>query len=200
MAPAVILPTLGSYIGRRFGGPGAGTLVGGLVGGVGGLALREKMNDPTAMPQTTSQGFPYTPSYAMDPTTEDIPEWALQGAQALKQAGILDVLFKKTAEGVTDFVTEGIPGYIPVQHAYKGTRAGGIGHGLAQGGKAFLGLAGGGIPGALLGAGVGRGIQHLTGRKLNMPLVNLPLDEILSALGGSIGAVKGLRYATGAGH
>jgi hypothetical protein len=200
MAPAVMLPTIGAALGGRLArgaGANTGRLIGGLVGGVGGLAIRENMSPRSAPAYDVPVSVP---TYTVDPTTEDIPAWALEGARILKQAGILDRLFTKTAEGALDFVTEGIPGYIPAQEAVRGTRAHGLGHGLAQGGKAFLGLAAGSVPGALLGAGVGKGIERLTGRGKNIPLVNLSLSELLGGLGGSIGAVKGFRYATGVGH
>jgi hypothetical protein len=128
---------------------------------------------------------------------ENIPAWALQGAHVLKQAGVLNVLFEKRAEGMRDFLTEPIPGYLPVEAAVKDTKRHGLLHGLGTGGKAFAGLGLGGVLGTALGAGAGYGLKRLTGRDPNIPLVNLPLSQILAGLGGSIGAVKGYRRFTG---
>lgn len=185
LAPAVVLPALGQYIGKRLGGD-PGQLIGGITGGLSGQLLREQL----AQRQRAPEPAPQQVQYVIDPTTEDIPAWALQGAHVLKQAGWLD------------YVLGEVPGALPVQRAYQGYKQHGLLHGLGQGAKAFGGMTLGGVPGALLGMGVGKGIEHLTGHKggLNVPLINIKLHELLGGLGGTIGAVKGLQALTGEGH
>jgi hypothetical protein len=200
LAPAIALPALGAYLGSRIGGPSGaqrgGALAGSLVGGVGGLAVREKM--PHDLSEHVHVGNE-PPMPDMDPTMEDVPAWALEGARVLKQAGILAHLFEKRAGFDPDVVIGEVPGAAPFQRGYEGWKAHGPKHGLGQAGKAFAGMTLGGVPGALLGVGAGKAIQSLTGRRGNVPLVNLPLDDILGGLGGSIGALKGLRHFTGGG-
>jgi len=215
LAPTVVLPVLGAALGGRLGGDrfaGAGRVIGGVGGGLGGLALREHAL-PTPVPGGPRDAAPlpeeaplqlYQPpdvGYTIDDTMDDIPSWAYEGARALKAAGFIDLVLgnKKTAESPMDFVLGEVPGALPFQKGYQGYKRHGFGHGAAQAGKSFLGMAAGGVPGALLGMGVGKGIERLTGHKggLNVPGVNLNLSDILAGLGGSIGAVKGSRAFTG---
>lgn len=215
LAPTVVLPVLGAALGGALPGrmKGFGRVLGGTAGGLGGLALREHAmptpvpGGPRDVPDAAPQAAPlqlYMPpdvGYTIDDTLEDIPQWALEGARTLKNAGFLDWVLEreKTAEGSADFILGEVPGALPLQEGYKGYRRHGLGHGAAQAGKSFLGMAAGGVPGALLGMGVGKGIERLTGHKggLNVPGVNLSLSDILTGLGGSIGAVKGSRLFTG---
>ena len=215
LAPTVILPVLGAALGGLLPGrlQGVGRVVGGVGGGLGGLALREHAL-PTPVPggprETPEYAAPplqlYAPpnvGYAIDDTMEDIPSWALEGARALKQAGFLDwALGREKTAGKWDFVLGEVPGVLPFVEGRKGYKQHGLGHGLARGGKSFLGMTAGAVPGALLGMGVGKGIERLTGHRggLNIPGININLSDILTGLGGSIGAVKGSRIFTGMGH
>ncbi len=188
--PAVAAPALGAYLGQRWGGGSDfGRLVGGVTGGIAGQYVREELPRWRETLAPTPQR-----SYQMDTTSQDLPAWAVQGAQFMQPA-------MKTS-GLGDWILGEVPGASPVQRGYEGYKQKGLAHGLAQGGKAFLGMAGGGVPGALLGTGLGMGIEHLTGHPggLNVPLVNIKLHELLAGLGGTIGATKGLQYATGQGH
>jgi len=219
LAPTVVLPVIGTVLGGAIGkqvGPRAanlGRVLGGTGGGLGGLAMREHAL-PTPVPGGPRDVPPPAPAeapiqlymppdvgYTIDANTEDIPAWALEGARALKQAGVIDWILgrDKLAGGNLDFALAEVPGALPAHQAYEEYQRRGLGAAAAQGGKSFLGMAAGGIPGALLGAGVGKGIERLTGHKggLNVPLVNLNLSDILAGLGGSIGAVKGSRAFTG---
>ncbi len=218
LAPTVLLPLAGMALGGRAGSfrgapyANAGRFIGGASGALGGLALREHAL-PTPIPGGTRGISPmptndplqlYQPDeigYAIDDTMENIPHWAYEGARSLKAAGFLDWVLgrEKTAEGAADFILGEVPGALPFQQGRQAYKRHGLGHGFAQGGKSFLGMAAGGVPSALLGLGVGKGIERLTGHKggLNVPGVNLSLSEILAGLGGSIGAVKGSRAFTG---
>lgn len=195
--PSVAAPALGGYLGRALThGSDVGTLLGGITGGVAGQYYREEL------PKWRGQqsGIPAGAPYAIDPSTENIPPWALQGAQLLQPA--MNQSGSKTS-GALDWILGEVPGGNVVQRGIKGFREGGLGRGLGQAGKAFAGMTGGGVPGALLGLGLGKGIEHLTGHGstgVNIPLVNIKLHELLAGLGGTVGATKGLQYMTGQGH
>lgn len=184
--PAVAAPAIGAYLGGRWGGGSdIGRLVGGVTGGIAGQYVREEL------PRWRESLAPQQNPYAMDQTSQDLPAWAVQGAQFMQPA------MKTSSLG--DWILGEVPGGNVAQKGYQGYKEKGLGHGLAQGGKAFLGMAGGGVPGALLGTGLGMGIEHLTGHPqgLNVPLVNIKLHELLAGLGGTIGATKGMQHMTG---
>lgn len=176
--PAVAGPALGGFAGRAVGlkypaiGADLGALVGGISGGVGGQLARETIEH---------QGPPPGAPYAIDSTINDIPPWALQGAN------ILAPLLKQS--GAMDWVLGEVPGGNVAQAA----AAAPAGQRLQHAGRAFAGVAGGGVPGALLGLGAGKAIEALTG-PVNVPLANMPLHELLAGLGGTIGATKGFRH------
>lgn len=179
--PAVAGPAFGGFAGRALGakypavGAEMGALLGGVTGGVGGQLARE-----TIEKQAPPPGAPY----AIDSTMNDIPPWALQGASILapllKQSGAMDWVLGEVPGGNIAQAAAAAPGGQRLQHA----------------GRAFLGAAGGGVPGALLGLGAGKAIEHLLHRPegLNVPLANIPLHELLAGLGGTIGATKGFRH------
>lgn len=175
--PAVAGPAVGSFAGRAIGskfptiGPEVGTLIGGISGGVGGQLIKEKVEDTQVPP-----GAPY----ALDPTDQDIPAWALQGAQ------LMQPLLKQSS--VSDWILGEVPGGNVVQR--------GLSQGPGGAARAFTGMTLGGVPGALLGLGAGKGLEHLLGHPegLNVPLVNIKLHELLGGLGGTIGATKGLQH------
>jgi len=172
--PAVAGPAIGGFAGRAIGakypaiGPEVGALIGGISGGVGGQLVKEKVEDTQVPP-----GAPY----ALDPTATDIPMWALQGAQLLqphlKQGNAMDWILGE------------VPGANVVQRGMSG--------GMGQAARAFAGMSGGGVAGGLAGLGLGKAIEGFTG-PVNVPLVNLPLHELLAGIGGSVGATKGLRH------
>lgn len=172
--PAVAGPAIGGFAGRALGsrypmlGTELGALIGGVSGGVGGKLLEEKYKDHQVPP-----GAPY----AVDPTSDDIPAWALQGAHMLQP-------HMKSASAM-DWVLGEIPGASVAQRGMRG--------GLGEAGRAFAGMSGGGVAGGLAGLGVGKALEHFTG-PVNVPLVNLPLHELLAGIGGSVGATKGLRH------
>lgn len=179
--PAVAGPALGGYAGRAVGarlpviGPELGMLLGGISGGVSGKLLEEQIKNNAVPPGTP---------YAIDSTSADIPSWALQGAQMLQP-----VLKQSSA---MDWVLGEVPGGNVVQRGVSG--------GLGQAGRAFAGSALGGVPGALLGLGVGKGIEHFTG-PINVPGLRIPLHELLAGVGGTVGATKGLQQlAPESGH
>ena len=179
--PMVAAPAVGGYAGRAIGaryptiGPELGALIGGVGGGVGGQLLRERVENSSIPP-----GAPY----AIDPTSADIPSWALQGAQMLQP-----VLKQSNA---MDWVLGEIPGGNVVQRGVTG--------GPGQAARAFAGSALGGVPGALLGLGAGKAIEHFTG-PVNVPGLRIPLHELLAGVGGTVGATKGLqRLAPEQGH
>jgi outer membrane lipoprotein SlyB len=179
--PMVAAPAVGGYAGRAIGarypgiGPELGALIGGVSGGVGGQLIRERVENNNVPP-----GAPY----ALDPTSADIPPWALQGAQMLQP-----VLKQSSA---MDWVLGEIPGGNVAQRGVTG--------GPGQAARAFAGSALGGVPGALLGLGVGKGIEHFTG-PINVPGLRIPLHELLAGLGGTVGATKGLQhFAPESGH
>lgn len=178
--PKAVGPVVGGLAGRAIGkqypalGTEMGTILGGMGGNIGGLLLEEKMeaaNNPQVPP-----GAPY----AMDPSSNDIPAWALQGAQMLSP-------HMKTS-GAMDWVLGEVPGASVVQRGMRSHNGG-----LGEAGRAFAGLSGGGVAGGLAGLGVGKALEHFTG-PVNVPLVNLPLHELLAGIGGSVGATKGLRH------
>jgi len=94
---------MGKQIGG-YGAIGAGRFLGGIGGGLGGLALREH-----ALPTPTPGGERVDPEdliqrdgpplelyrppgtgYTIDDSVYDIPAWARRGAQVLKEAGLLN--------------------------------------------------------------------------------------------------------------
>ena len=178
--PAVAAPAVGGFVGRAIGsrypgvGPELGALIGGIGGGVSGQMIREKIeNVPPGAP------------YAIDPTADDIPSWALQGARMLQPT--------MKQGSAMDWILGEVPGGNVVQRGITG--------GPGQAARAFAGSALGGVPGALLGLGVGKGIEHVLGRQINVPGVRIPLHELLAGIGGTVGATKGLQnLAPESGH
>jgi len=181
LLPAIALPALGQFLGKRLHGD-VGQLIGGITGGIGGQLLRESLSPNPANPPPSN--LPYT----IDPTTEDIPPWALQSAQALmpqmKQAD------HKT-ESVGDIIWPELGG--PIVPAVQGYRH----SGLRGAGKHVLGSSAGLAGGALAGHGMGLLLNHLLnhGQNINVPGINMNLSTILGGLGATVGGVKGLQWA-----
>ena len=78
--PSVAGPAVGGFAGRaigsKFNRPDIGMLLGSITGGTTGQLLKEKAENVVP---------PGTP-YSLDPTDQDIPAWALQGARMLQPA------------------------------------------------------------------------------------------------------------------
>lgn len=181
--PAVAGPAIGGFAGRAIGSrynvENLGAMLGGITGGVTGQLLKENL-EHKAMEPRIPPGAPY----ALDATSQDIPAWALQGANLLKQS----------SEGVRDVILGDTLGPIyPLAEGIRNHDIRGAVRGIAQQGA---GVAGGG----LLGYGAGRVIDHLAGRPINVPLANIPLSTLLSGVGATIGGVKGLAHARGSGQ
>lgn len=178
--PAVAGPAIGGFAGRaigsRYNAENLGAMLGGITGGVTGQLLKENLE---RKPMT--DGVPPGAPYALDASTQDIPAWALQGAQLLKQSseGVKDIILGDTL-GPLYPLGEGIA---------KGDMRGAM-RGIAHQGA---GVAGGG----LLGYGAGKVIDHLAGGPINVPFANIPLSTLLSGVGATIGGVKGLAHARG---
>lgn len=177
-------PAVGGYagynLGARFKHPELGALLGTLSMGTAGKFLGEKLQDAEEVP-VVPPGAPY----ALDASSQDIPAWALQGAQFMRPQ------FKQSSdahEPMSDVVMGEVPGYVPIRDAVTG----GPGAGL----RSFGGMAMGGIPGGLLGTGIARGAERLFnhGRPVNVPGLNISLSDLLGSVGGAVGATKGYRY------
>lgn len=176
--PAVAGPAIGGYAGRAIGarfprvGPELGMLIGGVSGGVGGKLLEEQAK--TDVPP----GAPY----ALDPTSADIPSWALQGAHILqpmmKQSGHFGDVVGGDLGGLAWPVADGLR---------NNQSSGDIAKNVAGQGLGTLG-------GGLIGHGVGHVIDKVVGHPVIGPL-NIPLTTILSGLGATMGNVKGLEFA-----
>ncbi len=150
-----------------------------LVGGTGGYlgkVLGDRMSDaPPPLPQNAP--------YALDPTDQDIPDWAVQGARFLQPAAKMG-----SAGPWYDMPLGEIPGYGFVEGAREGRGA----KGALKGGLASIG---GGVGGALAGTALGKGIEHFTGFNPNIPGIHMNFSDILAGLGGTIGATAGFRHA-----
>lgn len=181
--PSVALPALGAFAGRRLAPQNneLGALLGGITGGVAGQEIKEMVEQRR---RQMSGQVPMGAPYALDPSMQDIPPWALQGAQYLRGS------LKQSAhkESPLDILLGEVPGANVVQE--------GVRNGLGAGARAFAGTSLGGVTGGLLGMGVGKGIERLIGhgQPVNIPGVGMSLSDLTAALGGTIGATKGLRY------
>lgn len=190
-----------------------------LVTGAGGLlgkSVGDVVNDagqPTAAPQAYR-----SPLYDLDPTTRDIPTWALQAGQflqpavkassdraapygidpstrdippwALQASQFLQPAVKAAGDRWPDVIFGEVPGY----SFFEGRREG---RGLSGGLKGLGGSIGGGIAGGLLGLLPGKILAHFLGKDPNVPLINMPLSHLLGSVGGAVGATKGFQHAIG---
>ena len=91
--PTVAFPALGAYAGRRFlhVNQDLGGMLGGITGGVAGQEIRELLEQRQQAQQQQSN-MPMGAPYAIDPTMQDIPPWALQGASMLRPSLKLSAL------------------------------------------------------------------------------------------------------------
>jgi len=183
--PAVAAPAIGGYLGRQWThGSELGALIGGVTGGVAGQYVREELPRWRGDPQPP---VPVGAPYAIDPSSQDIPPWALAGAQLLRPA--LKAAAAPEHEGWKDIIFGDTLGPLyPLGQGIKNRDLGGALRGIAGQG---VGVAGGG----LAGYGAGKILARAVGRDINLPGVNIPLSTILSGLGATVGGVKGLQYA-----
>lgn len=92
--PTVALPAIGAFAGRRFmPNQDIGSMIGGIAGGVAGQEIKELVER-----QQHQQAVPMGAPYAIDPSMQDIPPWALQGASYLRPSLKLSMLLR-TLEG-----------------------------------------------------------------------------------------------------
>ena len=186
--PSVAGPAVGGYagynLGARFRHPELGALLGTLTAGTAGKLLGEKLEEAEdAQVQSVPPGAPYN----LDATSQDIPPWALQGAQLLRPQ------IKQSAEheGMKDVVLGDLGG--PIYPLVQGLQNRDMGGAL----KGILGQGIGVLGGGLAGHGAGQLIDKLVGHQVNVPGVNIPLSTLISGLGATIGGVKGLEHARG---
>ena len=178
--PSVALPALGVFagglLGKRFlGGATADAIshskdVGRLIGGItGGISggLAREMLSNPA-PQAPAY-MPQGAPFDIDPTAE-------------KTAAV-------DRSHPEDMILGEIPGYSAVEGAREQGWRGAL--------KGTAGTIAGGVGAGLLGYGLGRGIEGIAGRHLNVPLINMSLPELLTGFAGTIGATKGFRAGLG---
>lgn len=193
--PQVAGPVLGGYAGRalasRLGGGGG---LGEALGTIGGVTLGRMLTEQEQPAQQPA-------SYALDPTDQNIPAWAMQGARymrpVMKQGSadwtrFLRPAGSSPAERPQDVILGEIPGYSTAE----GYRHGGTSGAL----KGTLGQVGGAVGGGALGYGGGVLLSHLLGRDVNIPLVNMPLSHLIAGLGATIGGAKGFQHGLGLNH
>ena len=181
-----------------------GRLVGGITGGISGQVLRELASRHQS-PDQASTPIPYTGIQAsqddplnglygddqplgapfdIDPSSKDIPPWALAGAQLIRpaiQAGKTAAL-EGEAHGAQDVILGDIMG--PGYPLMEGAREDGVPGAL----KHLAGSVTGTAAGGLLGYGLGQLLPHAS-------IWGLPLSSITSGLGATIGGLKGLQAA-----
>lgn len=180
--PSVAGPAVGGYTGFQLGNAffpkhkELSALLGSITGGTAGKLLSERVEN------AESAKVPPGAPYSLDASAQDIPPWALQGAQLLQPQ------LKQGAEHESPFdvVMGEVPGANPIMDGMK--------HGPMAGLKAFGGMVGGGVPGGLAGTGLAHGIERMVGHDVRVPGINMSLSDLLGSVGGAIGATKGLRY------
>ena len=158
--------------------------LGEMLGTIGGLTAGRYLSEDVIAPKSD---VPPGAPYQLDPSTQDIPPWALLGSRFLGPA-----MKMANHERPQDMVLGEIPGYSAVEGYRQGGGLGAL--------KGTLGQAAGGVGGGALGLGAGLLLKHLLGRDVNVPLVNLPLSHLLAGVGGTIGATKGFQGSLGLTH
>ena len=119
---------------------------------------------------------------AVDPTAEDIPAWALQGARLLqpqmRTAGHVGDVLGGDVLGAAWPVVEGVRQRQPGSQIAKNVAG------------QTVGTLGGGFAGHALGGLLDKAVGHQV-----MGPLNIPLSTLLAGLGATIGNVKGLDFA-----
>ena len=177
-----------------------GRLVGGITGGISGQILRElasrnKTQTQDPIPYTGIQApqddplnglygdIPDGAPFDIDPSSKDIPSWALAGAKLMRPAiDATKTSAANSSEGLRDVVLGDIMGV--GYPAMEGAQEDGLGGAL----KHVAGSATGTALGGVLGWGAGRLLPHAS-------IWGLPLSSITSGLGATIGGLKGLQAA-----
>lgn len=172
---------IGGYIGHGLGerylrNPRLGAMIGTIGGGVLSRAISDAASGPPP-------GMPQNP-YALDPTSEDIPPWALASAQLVRPAlGPGKTAAVSSSEGLRDSILGDLGGPIyPILSGASG--GGGVSGALRHLAGSSAGIAAGGL--------LGHGLGHLLPQT---DIWGIPLSTILSGLGATIGGVKGLEAA-----
>lgn len=179
--PSVAGPAVGGFagysLGQRLGHPELGALLGTLSLGTAGKLVSEKVEQAEQAP-----AIPPGAPYALDSTSEDIPPWALQGAQLLqphmKQGSHFSDLIGGDLGGLAWPAYEGIRDKQPMGQTMKNV----AGQGLGTLGGGLAGHAAGGL------------IDKVVGHPVSGPL-GVPLSTLLAGLGATIGNYKGLELA-----
>jgi len=183
--PDVAGPALGGYGGRLLAeryhlDPNIGMLLGGITGGTTGKLIKEKVQEAENAGVQVPPGAPYN----LDATSQDIPSWALQGAQfmqpRMKQSGHFGDVVGGDLGGLAWPVVEGVR---------EQQSAGQIAKNVAGQG---LGTLGGGLAGHAVGALINKAVGHPVSGVLGVPL-----STLLAGLGATIGNVKGLEFSRG---
>lgn len=158
-----------------------------LVGGSIGRSFGAQQNQQMQQQRQQPMGAPY----AIDPTNDDIPDWAVAGARMLQPR------MKQSNSNTLDWLLGEVPGGNSVQYGVKGYNQGGVGQGLRDAGKSFGAMSLGGLGASAAGLGAGKLIEHLAGRPIQVPLINESLPNTLAGLFGTIGATKALGHVMG---
>ena len=172
---------LGYLLGSRYGQPQLGGMLGGVTGGVLGKVISEAAQEPRSAPSAIPPGAPF----AIDPTAEDIPPWALAGAQLMRPHMDAPSPQKTGAaeqEGFRDAILGDMLG--PAYPVAEGWHAGGPLGAFKHLAGSSAGLAAGGA----LGYGVGQLLPRAS-------VWGVPLSTLMTGLGATIGGVKGLQVA-----
>jgi len=180
--PSVAGPAVGGFVGyglgRRYGNPELGALLGTLTMGTAGKLLGEKVQQAEAQAQAVPPGAPFD----LDATSQDIPAWALQGAHLLqpqiKQSGHFDDIVGSDMMGAAWPVVEGVREHQPAGQIAKNVAGQGLGT----------------LGGGLVGHGLGALINNAAGHQVP-GILGVPLSTLLTGLGATIGNVKGLDFA-----
>jgi hypothetical protein len=184
--PSVAGPAVGGYagyaIGNRYHSPHLGALLGTITGGTAGKLLSEDIQES----EKDLMGIPPGAPYTLDPTAEDIPAWALQGAQLLQPQMQMQT---RTAGHLSDVLGGDILGaaWPVVEGVRQQQPAGQIAKNVAG---QTLGTLGGGFAGHALGGLLDKAVGHQV-----MGPLSIPLSTLLAGLGATIGNVKGRDFA-----
>src|ERR1700745_1215063 len=166
---------LGAMLGERY---LKNQALGGMLGAVSGGILGKVLGD--ASPQAPAP--PPAGPLSIDPTTEDIPDWALAGARLLRPAMQPPKTAASDQEGYRDTMMSDLLG--PPYALYQGAKD----HGPLGALKHLAGSSAGIGLGGTLGYGLGQVLPKAS-------LWGVPLSTLLTGLGATIGGAKGFQVA-----